>query len=784
MRRGAAFALAATLLGGLAVPGTAAAVDLAPSGLAPDDAESAPLRKNLELSWAPVTGALSYTVQVSDDDSFPPDSVLEAKTTIPYWTPPVQLPRGGYFWRVAATTVDGQSSWSDTATFTRGWDRSVEPGNPHIVAPITAYGLNPDGERILLPPVSEARKSKGHVDLYPGALPSFTWEPIPGASFYEIEVSNRPLDETFPPYTGTDDKFRFTCYTQRTWFAPYGVVAGKSDAPGDEANCALGMSSEPAPKDGTIGDSYHGDQVYYWRVRGRDGTSDTRETPFAKPALSCAGVWEGAGGTLNPPPEDDEEPDPDRPEFVYRIPSTPPSYLAHPECSQWAHGGSFSVLPYGQADVDGTPTGLTAQPTAGDPAASLVTVTSTPVLSWNAVERALKYRVYLSRTADFTDSDVVYETHATSLSPAHSFADRAAPTYWTVQACGAIGCGSAATGKRFQKRSWNAVRPLDKTTTGPMTTFRWSTQWTGDYHPSSPAVPLDDQAMSYQLQVRHVDGTFSNPLVDVKVDHAGSDPKQSYWRSPTAELPPYHVWRVRAVDETGRAWAWAYSKPYAKIVSAPGFGLAEPVTVEFTSPVTGVTSSSLRLRDSRGAVVPGAVSRLSERRFQFLPTASWTAGESYDLALSADVKDANGFVPEVVPVKVRAATLVDSASAALSTNDGDYGWQTVRASDARGGSYLRTKAGTGTNASVVTTVVGTAVTFRACKSPRSGYADILVNGVKVKRVNLYRSYSGCGAVWTSESGAVGHRVVTVKATGKKSSRSKGADVAVDAIRVH
>jgi hypothetical protein len=67
--------------------------------------------------------------------------------------------------------------------------------------------------------------------------------------------------------------------------------------------------------------------------------------------------------------------------------------------------------------------------------------------------------------------------------------------------------------------------------------------------------------------------------------------------------------------------------------------------------------------------------------------------------------------------------------------------------------------------------------------PRNGTADVYVDGARVKRVDSYRSYSGCGIVltrigFTTAGGA--HRV-QITGTGLKNTRSKGTAVSVDAI---
>ncbi len=743
----AAAALALTLS-----PTGAQASIAPPTGLAPNDVSGAML-KNLELGWSGVVGATSYDVQVTEDESFE-GTLLSTSTPTTHWALPVSLPRNSYVWRVRAQTADGAGSWSETGNFTRGWDRSTAPGNPHLV---TSAGSTTDSSFVMLPG---------------GELPAFTWNPMLGASFYELEVSSVPFTSSDPAYSGTADDFRFTCYTQRTWFAPYGVVAGVSDAPGDEAKCSLTMSGDEPPADNKIGDQYHNGVTYYWRVRGRDGSATPGTTPFTAPALSCTGVWPTTGGTGT------------ELGVTFKIPSTPPKFRDAPECSQWSNGGSFGVTAVASPAVATPPGSLLAQPTAGDPAAARVALTGTPVLRWRPVLGSAYYRVHLSRTSDFTDSDIVYETHATSLSPASSFADRSGPTYWTVQACGALRCSPAAPSRIFTKASTNKVRTGAVTTAGNETTLNWFTQWIpAGPSPASP-VPSDDQASSYQLQVDTLTGDWSAPPVDIKVDNLGSDPVSTYSRIATTSLPDRYVWRVRALDESGRGWAWAYSAPFGRVTSADGLGLGSPVTVTFTSPVKGVESGASIL-DSAGHRVSGTFDQQNTTTWTFAATKGWLAGESYHLSLSG-VTDKTGRGVRVIPDRVKVSQFVDSGSAQLVKTKGDYAWATKSASDASNRSFVRTsdKPKTARVSRATTKVMGRYVDVYACKSPRSGRAAIVVDHKLVGVVDLYRTYSSCGLVWKSPKALASKaHTVTVQTMKSKRAKAKGYDLNLDGIGV-
>jgi hypothetical protein len=744
-------ALAATAVAALAVslvPGIAAAAIQQPTGLSPNDASGA-LVKNLELGWSAVSGASSYEVQVAQDESFE-GQVLDSSSQNTHFAVPVSLPRGGYVWRVRAQNSDGPGPWSDVANLTRGWTRDVAPGAPHLV---TSAGSAVSGAFVAVPA---------------GETPAFTWDPMPGASFYELEVSNVAFTSSSPVYSGTADKFRLTCYTQRTWFAPYGVVAGASDAPGDESKCALGLSNESPPADGSIGSTLYVGVTYFWRVRGRDGSLVPGITPFADPALSCTGVWSTSGGTATGSAR------------VLVIPSTPPAYRAAPECSQWSEGGSLTIGVGGVDAATTAPTALTAQPTTGDPAASRVALTGTPVLQWTGVPGAVMYRVYLSRTKDFTDSDTIYETYSRSLSPAASIADKSVPTYWTVQACGWLTCGPAAAVQSFTKTAFNSVKVLDSASGAVETTLSWSTQFTAAKPGSSP-VPFDDQAASYELQVSST-GDWTKPEVDVTVDNLGDDAAATYYRTATTSLPDRYVWRVRAKDEIGRAWGWAYSAPYGHITTASGFGLGAPITVQFTEPVSGVANGASIL-DAADHTVAGTFDQRSTTEWVFTANKGWMAGQSYHLSL-AGVTDRSGRTVRLIPGSVRAALVVDSGSRQLTRGAGDFRWRTVTASDASGKSFVRSsdKPATARKSWVSASVKGPGVTVWACKSPRSGQATVLVDGKFLTTLKLFRKFSGCGLVYQSHK-AMANTVHTVKivTTGHKSKKSTGYHLSVDAI---
>lgn len=113
-RRFTVIAVVAGILAALVSPiaPVAAATPLAPSGLTPDGTSAA---TNPVLSWDPVAGATSYRVELSRSPGF--DALLWSATTVNHQaTPTPSLPRDTLFWRVRAADSTGSSAWS-TASF-------------------------------------------------------------------------------------------------------------------------------------------------------------------------------------------------------------------------------------------------------------------------------------------------------------------------------------------------------------------------------------------------------------------------------------------------------------------------------------------------------------------------------------------------------------------------------------------------------------------------------------------------------------------------------------------
>ncbi|RKS77767.1 hypothetical protein CLV35_1465 [Motilibacter peucedani] len=732
------------------------------------------------LTWGAVPGAVGYEVQVANTPDFD-DKVLSGTAATTAWPVPTTVPAGDYDWRVRATTADGPGAWSDTETFTRSWDSA------------------PSGTRV----------------LQAADTPTVAWDPLPGASFYEVEFSSEPYDQNPSAMEGREDDRRWTCYTQHTVLSPYGAAAGTERLPGDEGNCTFASAGED-PRLETLRKDYDACDAqvtdaagvtspayltcrraavdkanatspmaahkffplvdlgtgtplpWYWRVRGRNGSPDTTASPFDPAALSCTGVWNGAGGTRD-----------SQGKVTMPIPSSVPKYAPTPECGSWSAVGSFFVQPTPADEV------VTASVTGAgvSPLGASGSLTATPYFSWAPVDGAAKYRVYVSRTRDLRSADHVWETNGTSLSPYGSLAD-APRLYWGVQACGWRICGQV-TPMSFVKRATSPVKAQSLDATPAQWTLHWRTQ--SDSRAADAVVPAtDSEAKAYQVQVA-LNGTagpdWSKPAVDTTVDRVGLPGEPLTTSRASIDVSSLadgsYSWRVRALDEGGGAYPWSLGEPVYRDVSVPkavvattaGFAQTAPLAVSFTEPVVKASVTVT----AAGRAVAGTVGGSGTSSWTFTPAKPWVTGQSYVLTATGG-SDPAGNVAAPVTATLRAATTADAGTPALSAGRASKAWRSRTASDAVGKSFLVTSG----KASLATTVVGTNVAVYACRSPRGGTVRIALDRKQVAVVDLYRGWSGCGLVWSKATKSGAH-AVSLTALAAKDRRSAGTVVGIDAV---
>lgn len=163
-RRGAvALAAAMLLLSGVVPavpPGTAVAVVLAsPTLTSPSSGDT--VTGNPVFAWTAVSGAAKYRIEISASATFSPTVVAEDTETLRY-TPISELPLGQLYWRVAAKDAANTLGTYASDVFTKEWGVSPNPLTP----------------------------SDGATLTFPTDALLFTWEALPGAQSYELQIDD------------------------------------------------------------------------------------------------------------------------------------------------------------------------------------------------------------------------------------------------------------------------------------------------------------------------------------------------------------------------------------------------------------------------------------------------------------------------------------------------------------------------------------------------------------------------------------------------------------------
>ncbi|HVQ17701.1 MAG TPA: hypothetical protein VMT27_01540, partial [Actinomycetes bacterium] len=227
------------------------------------------------------------------------------------------------------------------------------------------------------------------------------------------------------------------------------------------------------------------------------------------------------------------------------------------------------------------------------------------------------------------------------------------------------------------------------------------------------------------------------------------------------------------------------SVPTVSIKTSSGFGLTSSVLLKSTNALSGTNNNSLGVALKGGAKVSGSLSQVDSKTWKFTPDGRWIPGAAYVPFVAPSVtSNSSGIVAVGDNGARRPSGLVDSKSGAMKKIDGDFNWSTRSASDAIGKSYVATKHQASSNNRPAVTVKfgGTSVSLVACRSSANGFADIYIDGTKVKSVDLYKSVSSCRNVWSKSGLTDDVHTLKILVTGKKNSDSSGTYVGIDAVK--
>jgi hypothetical protein len=178
-----------------------------------EDLDSSPEAYDPRFSWNPVPGAARYEVEINSSSDFAPGSkVCCTGTTIATSLSPTQvLEDNVYYWRVRALDPDGNAGvWNQGPTFTKTFDKVAAPG----MTPPSIKNLHMR-DNLADPGVDQDTGTAG----YQTQVPIVTWNAVPGAASYDVEVT--PWTGAVCDWTATShhwhDKTAVTAWTPLGW---------------------------------------------------------------------------------------------------------------------------------------------------------------------------------------------------------------------------------------------------------------------------------------------------------------------------------------------------------------------------------------------------------------------------------------------------------------------------------------------------------------------------------------------------------------------------------------
>ena len=495
----------ATVVLALGVAAPAHAAPGTPSGLAVVDLLADPGVFDPQFTWTAVTGARGYEVEINSTNYWAPgskvccsniSSSVKMTTFGASYSPALVLLNNTYFWRVR--TVDASNvagAWAAGPSFTK--DFASAPAVVPSVTNLRLVDLNQD----TLPEGSSV------------AAPVVLWDPVPGASSYQVGVS--PFTAGACDWSASGN-VRWDKRTATAGWTPLGWSRGINADP---------LANGEAPEDDLITHLDAG-QAYCVRVRPVDLSS----AQIGGPEIFGDWTYLPANNTAS---------------FTW---SGPPAVAA---CSPCNPDASDYLRP-----VSGS------------------TVGRMPVFTWSPVPGAQSYFVVVARDSQFTTVVDYAYTRVTAYAPRTAstttgYADETSDYYWAVlPAAQANGHGVStdtvsSNPQSFVKQATPAslLGPANGTVvSAAATVFHWT-----------PVVG----ARRYRLQVSQ-DPTFVNVLAEQGSLSNGAVTDSTAYTSSTAYPTGTTLyWRVQAEAENGSKFVglrWSATGTFTRTATSGGTG--------------------------------------------------------------------------------------------------------------------------------------------------------------------------------------------------------------------
>jgi hypothetical protein len=620
-------------------------------------------------------------------------------------------------------------------------------------------------------------------------------------------VSTSPYFNDRRPATTQADPVTEACFTTRTTVTPFNSqVVARNDGAGDCDFTLLG-----------------GKEPLHWRVRALDhvvdGSEEVDTTPVADEGISHAPPAKAgeldvttcpappkSGADSTAPPVAGSAPDASPSPAASAAPSAAPSASpaageapksescepAHTvEKGAWSDGQAFTST-YIEPEPDNTRryAGLgpiSAKPVTGDPLCDANALCRDfPTVRWDAVPGADWYRVYVALDKAFTNIHEISETPGTSWTPTAQWREStAAQSYHVVvQPCTTQGltpgCGQVPDQPSVFRKSSPKLSTTDTGAAGPVgaeVVLSWQSH---SEAMRAAGVPASSEAYAYRVQVT----TASDPdFVGALIDEAEVD--ATHYVSPSKTYPDGElIWRVQAIDASGHKLPWSAARTFVHDATAPTFTVTPAtnlaingaVKVTFSEKVTGISGSSITMGGTSSTVAAGADGVTAT----ISPSRNLMPGMTHEVSVSGAVVDLAGNPVAPKSVGVVVAPLVDDRSRAMGFGGS---WTRLTSSNAVNGTFSRSVPTPGRQTAATVALFGRGAEVKGCVGPANGVIELWADGIRLTRIDTYRSYSSCGVVLTRApftSGNGAHRI-QVRGVGVKNAKSKGTAIGIDAI---
>jgi hypothetical protein len=473
------------------------------------------------FSWDAVPGAGKYEVEVNSSVDFAPGSKVccTAPTTATSLAPTGVFKDNVYYWRVRAIDPDENAGvWNYGPSFTKTFDN---------VPPVTAPSVKHLHMR-------DNADDPG-TDLDPGTagyqtqVPIVTWDPVPGAASYEVDVA--PFESGTCNWTALPSDHHWRITTAVPAWTPLGHGWNNVKPYPDALSVA---------NDGPIGLAVGS---YCARVRARTDRDTAAQDVYG--------------------------------DYTYLDDGT---------------GTAFTWTGYPPAASLGCNSGYLCAADYLTPILGSLN-RRTPYFTWKPMAGAQSYFVLVSKDASFTHivdygfTQIPAYAPRTASAP-RTYSDETTSYYWAVLPAQSFNGGLAAGNpllsapSNFQKQSLppTLMSPAEGTQFLGQPTFRWS------------AV---EGARRYRLQIAQ-DPTFGDPIDDLVTDSTAFSSSNTY----PADTVLY--WRVRADDENLVGLTWSATGTFQKKLAVPVPDPSNPTAGETLpswnwSPIDGAVSYDFSL---------------------------------------------------------------------------------------------------------------------------------------------------------------------------------------------